>query len=158
MNFHFATLLRIRGRHVEAMPHSYSSLANGGSGGILHVLLAATGPATGRILPSLRQELLSPGQDEDGRRDGTRLKASSQVLTRATRTTSVGRRLRACATALFVPSSARWSSSVHLPHRLRGCSSRRRAFVKMLWRARVSHARGSVNSGIQQFCGLQTRY
>ena len=33
--------------------------------------------------------LLSPDKDEDGRRDGTRLKAPSQVLTRATRTMSV---------------------------------------------------------------------
>lgn len=47
---------------------------------------------------NLPQGLLSPGKDEDGRRDGTRLKAPSQVLTRATRTTSVlhalNRRLR----------------------------------------------------------------
>lgn len=76
-----------------------------GSGGILlgsaSFLPRPVQPPDAYFLPddtSKPQGLLSPGKDEDGRRDGTRLRAPSQVLTRATRTTSVlhalDRRLR----------------------------------------------------------------
>lgn len=75
-----------------------------GLGGILLVsasfLPRPVQPPDAYFLPddTWPQGLLSPGKDEDGRRDGTRLKAPSQILTRATRTTSVlhalDRRLR----------------------------------------------------------------
>lgn len=94
-----------------------------------------------------------PGKDEAGRRDGTRLKAPSQVLTRATRTTSVlhalDRRLRDSAPrSLFLalvllrPTFRTVSAGVpqDVVHLVRVC----RAFVKMFWRAVVpSYACGS---------------
>lgn len=152
MNFHLVALLRTRGRHVGAtrVPLFIAGERLGRRGigrDPPRVLLAAPGA----YFPpddAPPQGLLSPGKDEDGRRDGTRLKAPSQVLTRATRTTSVrhalDRRLRV-ASSRRLPSSSRWSSTFRTSPfpRLRGCSPRRRAFLarvsrafaKMFWRA-----------------------
>jgi len=120
-----------------------------------HVLAPETRSHSERILSLTHRGprgLLPSDKDEDGRRDGPRLKAPSQVLTRATRTPSVlhalNRRLRDSSLPRS-PSLSRLrasSSSVHLlptSDVSRGCSPRivfrvrvrPATLVKIFWRS-----------------------